>query len=272
MRPSVLAASALAALLGIPAAAAAADQGRPAGVAALIDSVMADPRDASAHAELDAAARRAAGARRAAAEAERVRLLKAAREAQEGLESMMEAKKKRLRAWERDFSEACSMASDPDRVRGAVEAYEALLKDFPVYSDTAPLLDSSDRKIMGVFYRTIKRSYPYLALGRDTADTRMLAALVFSRDSELHAEYGGLPFSGAAEAQLKKAEKITALKAVLERQLRNMSEGLSLYSRGRWTGSAAYFARVLSFDAGDEEALYYHSLALKKAGAGKSER
>ncbi len=271
MRPPVLAAAALAALLGIPGA-VAADQGRPAGLVALIDRVVADPRDASAHAALDAAARQAVDSRRMAAEAERERLLNGAQEAQESQESMMEAKKRRLRAWERDFSEACSMASNADKVRGAVEAYEALLRDFPVYSDTAPLLDSSDREIMGIFYRTIKRNYPYLALGRDTADPRMLAALAFSRDSELHAKYGGLPFSGAAEAQLKRAEKISGLKAIVERQLWNMSEAVSLYSRGRWTGSAAYFDKVLSFDGRDEEALYYHSLVLKKAGAGNLKR
>ena len=231
----------------------------------LIDRVVADPGSPAAKEALGAEAGRAVAEQRKAWQEERVSLLREAAAAKAARDRLEAEKRARLERWNRDFSAACSMASHPDTVRNAVAAYEKLLASFPVYSGGARLLEDSDRKIMGVFFRTIKRSYPYLAEGRESADARMLAALVFSRASEKQSELGGTLPSGMTEAQLRKAEKLTSMQRVIRARLSDLEEALSLYRREHWEESVGYLDAVLAFDKGDEEATYYREIALARA-------
>lgn len=264
--------TALALILAAAASAGAQESPGRARMVKLMDRVISNPKDELAREKLDAEAKRAVAAERRFSEKERARLLEEAAKAKEKRDSMNAAKALRLAAWKKDFNRACSLASDPDTVRHAVEAYEELLLEFPVYSDTRKLLAASETRVMGIFYRTIKDSYPYLAQGRETADARMLASLVFSRASERQAEYGGSLTSGMAEAQLKKAERLNSLEALLKRQHSNFIEAISLYGRKHWPESIKYFDEILDFDSENEEALYYRELAAAKAAAERKKR
>ncbi len=255
----------------LPAALLAPAAGRCADLPRLIDRVVADPGSVSAHEELGAEAGKAVARQRKAWQEERTRLMREAAAAKAARDGMEEEKNGRLARWNADFSAACSMASRPDTVKEAVSAYERLLTVFPVYSGAEKTLEDSDRRIMGIFFRTIKRSYPYLAEGREAADARMLAALVFSRVSEKQSEFGGAPPSGMTEAQLRKAEKLDSLERVIRARLSDLNEALSLYGREHWGESVKYLDAVLAFDKGNEEALYYRDLALARSG-GRAKR
>lgn len=260
-RPAVLAA-----LLTIAApcgrAAASAETGRD--VTGLMDRVLADPADAEARNGLEAAAARAAAAEKAAAEAERAALLAEAERTRRSKEALDEAKALRLSAWQKQFSKACSLAGSADRAGDAVALYEKLLETFPVYSDTRELLDESGARIRGIFFATIKKAYPYLAEGRDTADARMLAALQFSRASERQMDYGGRQPAGVAEAQLKKAQKLRNLETELKTRHETLKEGLSLFSRKRWAEARDKLEEVEYYDRDNEEALHYLQLISEK--------
>lgn len=260
-------AAALAALLAAacPLAGQAVKPGEPAGdVLKLVDKVIADPADAQARQRLNKAAGRAAALERETASSERAALLAEAEAARLRNEALAEAKRRRVAGWQKRFSRACSLAGDADRAGDAVALYEELLESFPVYSDTKELLAESDAKIRGIFFSTIKNSYPYLAEGRETADERMLAALQFSRASERQMEYGGRQPAGVAEAQLKKARKLRDIEDELKKQHDTLTEGLSLFSRKRWAESAKKLGEVAEFDRENEEALHYLELAKGK--------
>jgi hypothetical protein len=268
-------AAALAALLAAAAAAGAQPQGKApprAEILELMDRVIADPADARARDGLSAAAGRAAAAEKAAAREERLALLASAGEARRRNDGLAAARKKRLSAWRKRFSKACSLASDADTAAAAVDLYEQLLRNFPVYSDGKDFFLDSSAKLRAIFFRTIKRAYPYLAEGRESADERMLAALQFSRVSERQSAFGGLPPARVAEAQLKKAEQLSRLEAVLKGLHDRMRNALALYSSGRLEEAEAEFLAVLEFDWQNEEALHYLSLARAKLKSGSGKR
>lgn len=246
--------------LMIPAAASAAGGGNSE-LTGLMDRVIASPSDPVAKDSLDLAAGRAVAAERRAVDEERQRLLQEAAAARKRRVRMESEKESRTAAWRRSFERACDLASDADTVRDAVEAYEGLLESFPVFSDSRPLLEESSGRIMAIFLRTIRKTAPYLAEGREKADARMLASLVFSKSAVQSSAYGGMQASGMAESQLRKAEKLLRLEAALKRQLANFSEGLSAYRRRRWDDSVRYLGEVTDFDSGNVEAVYYRGLA-----------
>jgi len=271
-RPAIAALAALfsaamsAAVFGAPGA------GEKAEILELMDKVLESPSDGAARARLGTVAGRAVDEEKAAAEKERRVLMKEAEAAHRRKLELAAAKKKRLSAWKKSFSKACSLASDADTAAEAVALYEELLGSFPVYSGNVAMLHSSDEKIMGIFLKTVRKSYPYLAAGRSRADDMMLAALNFSRGSERQSLYGERAPDGIAEAQLKKAEKLRGLKTYLGGLHGDMDEGVSFFTRGRWADAADNFGKVLGFDPRNEEALYYHSLAEAKMAASPGTR
>lgn len=260
--PAVLAALLAAAC---PLAGQAVKPVEPAGdVLKLVDKVIADPADAEARQRLAKAAGRAVDLEKETAASERAALLAEAEAARLRNEALAEAKRRRVAGWQKRFSRACSLAADADRAGDAVALYEELLQTFPVYSDTKELLAESDTRIRGIFFSTIKKSYPYLAEGRETADERMLASLQFSRASERQMEYGGRQPAGVAEAQLKKAQQLRNAEAELKRQQDTLKEGLSLFSRKRWAEAVKKLEEVAEYDRENEEALHYLELAKGK--------
>lgn len=265
------AAAALAALFFCAGSAAAAEPPRGAPERAELlrrmDRVLADPADEAAKAELGAAAGRAAAAEKAAAEDERAELMAGAEKDHARLSAMQGEKAARTAEWKRDFSRACSLAGSAATVRQAVDEYERLLEDFPVYSDAAPLLAESGGRIRGIFYETVKKTYPYLTVGRTTADAKMLASLQFARTSAQQSETGGGVLTRVAERELRRADKLRRLEEQLEKRLDDMSAGLALFRRRRWAEAVKLFDAVLSFDKTNEEALYYKGLARARAAA-----
>lgn len=264
-------AAALAALLLAPAALSAeATKGAAAERAELvrqIDRVLANPASDAAKVALESSVGRAAAAEKADAEAERAELMAAAEKDYAKLAALRAAKAERVREWEDDFSRACSLASGAATVRRAVDEYERLLSDFPVYSDTGELLRKSGEKIRGIFYVTIKKAYPYLAEGRTTADSRMLASLQFARSAAQQSETGGGTMSRVAERELRRADKLKRLEEEVARQQENMAAGLALFRRRRWAEAGKNFDAVLAFDKANEEAIYYKGLARGRAAA-----
>lgn len=269
MRPPRLAAAAAALLAWacpLCAQTAPADP-RKAEVIKLMDAVLADPSDAAARSRLKIAAGRAAASERGAAARERDSLLDEARRARERRDEMNAARALRMGAWEEEFVLACSLAASPDTAAEAVAAYERLLGIFPVYSDNDGALAAADARIRGIFFRTVKKHYPYLAEGRGEADSRMLAALQFTRVSERQALYGGVRSAGETEAQLKKAQKLRGLEAGLKLRHENLREALSLYERRQWAGAIELLEKELGSDDDNDEALYYLELAGNRAAA-----
>lgn len=285
LRPAILAAALL-----LPSGAAAAEPARkvPAAQAAqaprppaegqrdevlrLMDGVLADPADEAARTRLRLSAGKAAAAEKSAIDAERARLLAAARRDKAETDAMLAAKAARTASWKKDFSKACALAEKAETAREAVAAYERALETFPVYSDNKALLADSGRDIRAIFFKTIQKGYPYLAEGRTTADTKMLAALQFARASDQTGEYGGRPDQGAAEAALKKTEKFRRLEQALARQYESLEQGLVLYGRKHWAEALKRFNDVLAFDKANEEALYYRTLAKARAAAAREKR
>lgn len=238
---------------------------RRAEVLKLMDAVLADPSDAAARSRLKTAAGRAAASERGAAARERDSLLDEARRARERRDEMNAARERRMNVWQEEFSLACSLASSPDTAAEAVAAYERLLGAFPVYSDNAGALAEADARIRGIFFKTVKKHYPYLAEGRGEADSRMLAALQFTRVSENQSLYGGVRATGETEAQLKKAQKLRGLEAGLKLRHENLREALSLYERRQWEGAIELLEKELDSDDDNDEALYYLELARARA-------
>ncbi|OGR76556.1 MAG: hypothetical protein A2X32_12335 [Elusimicrobia bacterium GWC2_64_44] len=262
-------AAALSALLLAPAA-LSAEAGAAAERAELvrqIDRVLANPASDAAKVALESSVGRAAAAEKADAEAERAKLMAAAEKDYAKLAALRAAKAERVNEWEDDFSRACSLASGAATVRRAVDEYERLLSDFPVYSDTGELLRKSGEKIRGIFYATIKKAYPYLAEGRTTADSRMLASLQFARSAAQQSATGGGTMSRVAERELRRADKLKRLEEEVTRQQENMAAGLALFRRRRWAEAGKNFDAVLAFDKANEEALYYKGLARGRAAA-----
>lgn len=268
------AAAALAALLCAGAGAEAPEPADPKRTEVLrqMDRVLADPSDEKAKELLGLAADRASEAEKAAAAKERAALLAGAEKDYARLSEMQALRAERVAAWKKSFVRARSLASGAATVRRAVDDYERLLSGFPVYSDTAELLAGSDAEIRKVFYETIKKTYPYLAEGRATADAKMLASLQFARVSAQQAETGGGMVTRAAEAELKRADRLRRLREMAEKQLGNMSAGLALFRRRRWAESLKHFDEILAFDKANEEALYYKGLARSRAAAENAKR
>jgi hypothetical protein len=270
------AAAALTALLLVPAAggedAALKAAGERAEVVRQIDRVLAGPASDAAKIALESSVGRAVAAEKVSAEAERGELLAGAEKDYAKLTAMRAAKAARVAQWEQNFARACTLASGAATVRQAVGDYERLLVAFPVYSDSAERLRSSGIKIRGIFYSTIKKSYPYLAEGRTTADSRMLASLQFARVSAQQAQTGGGTMSRVAEQELKRADKLRRLEEQLETQQENISSGLALFRRRLWAESLKYFEDVLAFDRANEEALYYKALARARAATETEKR
>ncbi len=249
---------------GGKAAAGAAEDDLRAGILKLMDRVIADPSDEAARAELLAASGRAVEKERSASVAEREALLAGAGRDREKMLAMSAAKKKRLDAWKNDFSKACSLASGADTVKEAVAAYEGLLETFPVYYDDRADLLASGTRIRGIFYRVIKKTYPYLVEGRNSIDERTLAALQFSR-AAVRQEFGGAPDTDAAEKELKKAERFRQLERELFKKHENIKTAMDLFGIRRYAESLKYFDEALVYDRTNEEALFYRALAKKKA-------
>ena len=249
------------------AAASAEAEGDPgAGLLKLMDRVIADPSDEAARAELLAATARAVESERRASAAEREKLLAGAGRDQTKTLAMRAAKKKRLDAWKDDFSKACSLAAGEDTVKEAVAAYERLLETFPVYSDDRADLLASGTRIRVIFFRVIKKAYPYLVEGRTGIDERTLAALQFSR-AAARQEFGGAPDTGAAEKELKKAERFRQLERDLFKKHENIKTAMDFFAIRRYAESLKYFDEALVSDRANEEALFYRELAKKKAAA-----
>lgn len=268
------AAAALAALFCAGGAAAAEPPkgAERAEVLRQMDRVLADPDDAAAKAELGAAAGRAAAAEKVAAEDERAELMAGAEKDYAKLTAMQAEKAARNAEWKREFSRACALAASAATVRQAVDEYERLLGNFPVYSDAAPFFAESGGRIRGIFYETVKKTYPYLAEGRTTADAKMLASLQFARMSTQQFDSGGGLSTRVAERELRRADRLRRLEEQLYRRLEDMSSGMALFRRRRWAEAVKLFDSVLSFDKTNEEALYYKGLARSRAAAESMKR
>ena len=249
---------------------AAVDDSR-AGILRLMDRVIADPSDEQARKELRIAIGLAVEKERRAASEERAALLAGAGLDRGKIMAMRASKKKRLDAWNNEFLKACALASGADTVKEAVAAYENLLETFPVYSDNRAYLLASGARIKGIFYKVIKRTYPYLLAGRDAVDERTLAALQFSRVAALQ-EFGGHPDTTAAERELKKAERLRRLERELVLKHENIKAAMDLYEIKRYADSLKKFDQALAYDRNNEEALFYRALARKKAGLAEDER
>lgn len=232
-----------------------------------MDRVLADPADEAAKADLGASADRAAAAEKAAAEDERAELMAGAEKDYAKLSAMRGEQAARTAEWKHEFARACALAASAATVRQAVDEYERLLESFPVYSDAAPLLAESGGRIRSIFYETVKKTYPYLAEGRTTADAKMLASLQFARTSAQQSERGGGLSTRVAERELRRADKLRRLEEQLDKRLDDMSSGLALFRRRRWAESVKLFDAVLAFDKANEEALYYKGLARTRAAA-----
>lgn len=237
-----------------------------------IDRVIANPADDAAKEGLGRSAGRAAAQEKSSAGSERALLLSGAKKDYDRLTAMQAVRAERVAQWKKKFSKACSLASGAATVRRAVDEYEGLLRSFPVYSDSAGLLAESAANIRGIFFGTIKKTYPYLAEGRVTADANMLAALQFARASDRKGEFGDWQASGVAEGELKRAQKLRSLEELLERRLADMASGLSLFRRKHWAESLKYFDEVLAFDRANEEAQYYRELAKSRTGPERGKR
>lgn len=249
---------------------AAADDSS-AGLLKLMDRVIADPSDEAARKELRIAAGLAVEKERRASAAEREALLADAGQERGKILALRAAKKKRVDAWESDFTKACELASGADTVKEAVTAYENLLETFPVYSDNRAYLLAAELKIKKIFFKVVKQTYPYLVAGRDTIDERTLAALQFSRVAALQ-EFGGHPDTTAAEKELKKAERFRRLERELVLKHENIKAAMDLYEIKRYADSLKNFDQALSYDRNNEEALFYRAIARKKAGLAEDER
>jgi len=269
-------AAALAALLlapaGLPAETVKSAAAERAELVRQIDRVLANPASDAAKVALESSVGRAAAAGKAEAGAEGAEVRAGAETALARLPELGAAKAERVREWEGNFSRACSLASGAATVRRAVDEYERLLASFPVYSDTAELLRRSVGKIRGIFYSTIKKTYPYLAEGRTTADSRMLASLQFARSAAQQSETGGGTMSRVAERELRRADQLKRLEEEVTGKQESMTAGLALFRRRRWAEAGKNFDAVLAFDRANEEALYYKGLARSRAAAESEKR
>jgi hypothetical protein len=231
-----------------------------------MDMVIADPSDEGARAGLRAAAAQVQLLERQAASVEREILLSGAGRDRRRTLAMRAAGEKRLRAWKKNFSKACSLASDADTVKEAVSAYERLLAAAPVYSFDGGYLTEAAARIKGVFFKTIKREFPYLLEGRDYADERDLASLMFARasvqdDTERYVN------TGAAQDVLNRADRLRRLERDLAAQHRNLEKGIAMYERDRYADALKYFDEILAFDRRNEEVLLYSAAAKEKIAA-----
>lgn len=257
-----LPACAFAALLAA-APAAAAGSGRA--VAPLIDKVLADPADPASRAGLRAAAEEAEAARKAAAGQERRELLAGAARDKKDLEALRALKAARLEAWEEEFSRVCALASAGATAGQAVTAYERLMDAAPVYSDNRDRLRESGEKIKAIFYATIRREFPYLVQGRTRTDERDIAALLFTRAS-VHDENARYLDTGATQQILDTAARLRRREGELGRQYENLTAARDLYAKKRRKEALELFSKVLSFDSGNEEAVFFRARLGNEAG------
>lgn len=234
-----------------------------AAVPRLMDLVAADPSDADARAALDRAASLAAADELRAAAYEKEELLAGAENDMRRLETMRRACARRLEAWRRALSRVCSLAGDPDTVRDAVNAYEKLLASAPVYTYDREELAAACAKVKDVFYRTIKKEYPYLVEGREHADERDIASLMFARASTQD-DYGRYNDTGATQNVLDKADRLRSLERAAFQQQANLVKAVDLYGRRRYSESSELLEDVLAFDHSNEEALFYWGLSRSK--------
>jgi len=261
---AALPAAALAALLtALPAAAAETAPG----LAQLIDGVLAAPADPKARALLREAAVAAAERQKAAALLEKKALLAGAERDRKLLLELRAVREARMRAWERDFATVCSFAGQADTAGEAVAAYERLLNETPVYSDNREQVKAAGEKIKSVFYETIKREFPYLVQGRTQTNERDIAALMFTRASVRDDNVRYLDTS-VTQRILDIAARLRRVEGELGRQHVNLTEGLELYAKKRYAEALDLFAKVLSFDSENEEALFYRARAEEETGAG----
>ena len=242
-----------------------------AAVLSYMDMVIADPSDEAARTGLRAAAARASAGERRTAAAEREALLAGAGRDRRRALVVRAAAERRLTAWKKNFSKACSLAAGADTVREAVEAYGRLLGAAPVYSFDGGYLLEATARIKGIFYKTIKGEYPYLVEGREYADERDIAALMFARDSAQDASSRYMD-SGAAQNVLDTADKLRRLERGLAARRRALERGIELYTRGRYLEACDFFDEVLAGDPRNEEAAFYSAVASEKLSAAAADK
>ncbi|MHB0996338.1 MAG: hypothetical protein ACYC2I_08225 [Elusimicrobiales bacterium] len=257
--------AALPACAALLAAAAAAAGEAPRAVAPLIDKVLAAPADPAARAELEGAAGEAEAARKAAAARERRELMTAAARDKEVLDALRARKAKRLGAWEKEFSRVCALASAGITAGQAVAAYERLMDSAPVYSDNRELVRGAGEKIKGIFYATIRREFPYIVRGRARTDERDIAALLFTRAS-VHDENARYLDTGATQQILDMAARLRRREAELGRQYENLTAARELYAKRHYGPALELFEKVLAFDGGNEEAVFFRARLEEEAG------
>lgn len=261
MRPA-LPAVACAALLA--AAAAAAGEGK-SGVAPLIDKVLSDPADASARTALRGAAEEGEARRKAAAAAERRELMAGAARDKQALESLRALKTARLNAWEEEFSKVCSLASAGATAGQAVAAYERLMDSAPVYSDNRERLREAGERIKAIFYATIRREFPYIVQGRTRTDERDIAALLFTRAS-VHDDNARYLDTGSTQQILDMAARLRRREGDLGRQYENLTAARDLYAKKQYKPALELFGKVLAFDGGNEEAIFFRARLEEESG------
>lgn len=262
MTRALLPACACAALLAA-APAAAGDAGGE--VIPLMDKVIAAPADPVSRAGLRGAASEAEAARKAAAAQERRRLLAGAARDKRSLEELRALKAARSEAWNDEFSRVCALASAGATAGQAVAAYEKLIDGAPVYSDNRDTLREAGEKIKGIFYSTIRREFPYIVQGRNRTDERDIAALLFTRAS-VHDENERYLDTGATQQILDTAARLRRREAELGLQYENLTAARDLYAKKRYKQALELFGKVLAFDSGNEEAVFFRTRLEDEAG------
>lgn len=250
--------AALPACAALLAAASAAAGEAPRKVAPLIDKVLAAPADPAARTELRGAAEEAEAARKAAASAERRELMAGAERDKRDLEALRALKAARMRAWEDEFAKVCLLASAGATAGQAVDAYERLMDSAPVYSDNRDRVREAGERIKGIFYATIRREFPYIVQGRTRTDERDIAALLFTRAS-VHDENARYLDTGATQQILDTAARLRRREAELGRQYENLTAARELYAKRQYKPALELFGKVLDFDGGNEEAVFFRA-------------
>jgi len=236
-----------------------------------MDMIIKDPSDDIARAELRRAAGLAAARERRKMDTERAALLAGAGEDRRQLTALRAVKERHMRAWKQMLSAVSSMAANPDTVKEAVAAYERLLDDAPVYSDNGAEVIEGIARVKAAFYGTIRKEYPYLVEGRNYADERDLASLLFARASSQDAA-GRQSDTGSTQDVLDRADHLRRLERGIALGQTNMTKALDLYTKRRWTEAAALLRDVENFDKGNDEAIFYLELADEKAAAETSRK
>lgn len=235
-----------------------------------MDVLIDDPENQGARDNLREIGAKLLEKEKNATDAEREDLFSDSEKIRGELLAIQSEKRLRQENWENLADRVASLASDPEKIKQAVNAYEALLQNTPVYSDGLDKFNSETGRIKENMFDSIKKKYPLWTGDKESLNPKDLATAVFLQESAEDVSHRYIRTETSQEI-LKMVEDLNKYENRLKSIFLNSGKALELHSMQRYSQSIPLWEQVKKEDPKNPEAVFYLKVAKehlsKPAGA-----